>query len=72
MVAGREGWVRRRFTVQPDGKASDIRVVESSHRSFEKQARRAISYWRFKPETVNGQAVATEVTQEIAFAFAFD
>lgn len=67
LLAGKEGWVRLRFTVQPDGKPSDIRVVESSHRNFEKQARRAIPRWRFKPETVNGQAVATEVTTKIEF-----
>lgn len=67
LLAGKEGWVNLGFTVQPDGKPSDIRVVESSHRNFEKAALRAIAKWRFKPKTVNGQAVATDVTQKIEF-----
>ncbi len=67
LLAGKQGWVNLGFTVQPDGKPSDIRVVESSHRNFEKPALRAIAKWRFKPKTVNGQAVATEVTQKIDF-----
>jgi TonB family protein len=65
--AGQEGWVRLRFTVQPNGRASDIRVVESSHHNFEKQARRAMAKWRFKPKTVAGRAISTEVTQTIEF-----
>ena len=67
LLAGKEGWVNLGFTVQPDGKPSDIRVLESSHRNFEKPVLRAIAKWRFKPKTVNGQAVATDVTQKIEF-----
>ncbi len=67
LLAGKQGWVNLSFTVQPDGKTSDIRVVESSHRNFQKPAQRAVAKWRFKPNTVDGQAVATEVTQEIEF-----
>lgn len=68
LLAGNEGWVSLGATVQPDGKPSDIRVLESSHRNFEKAAQRAVAKWRFEPETVNGQAVATEVTLQIEFA----
>lgn len=67
LLAGEQGWVRLHFTVQPDGKASDIRVVESSQRIFEKPAQRAVAKWRFKPNTVDGRAVATEVTRRIEF-----
>lgn len=67
LLAGEEGWVRLGFTVQPDGKASGIRVVESSQRTFEKPAQRAVAKWRFKPNTVDGRAVATEVTRRIEF-----
>jgi TonB family protein len=67
LLAGKPGWVNLGFTVQPDGKASDIRVLESSHRNFRKPAQRAMAKWRFKPNTVDGRAVATEVTQKIEF-----
>lgn len=67
LLAGQEGWVRLGFTVQPDGKASDIEVVESSQRIFEKPAQRAVAKWRFKPNTVDGHPVATEVTRVIEF-----
>lgn len=67
LLAGKQGWVNLGFTVQPDGKPSDIRVLESSHRNFQKPALRAMAKWRFKPNTVDGRAVATEVTQKIEF-----
>ena|SRR6056297_231851 len=65
---GREGWVRIQLTVDATGTVSNPTVMESSHKTFERAAMKAIRHWRFKPETVNGVAVSTEVTQTIEFA----
>jgi len=63
----KEGWVKVRFTVEASGAVSNPTVVESSHKLFELAAMKAIRHWRFKPETVNGRPVSTEVTQKIDF-----
>lgn len=64
-----EGWVRLRFTVQPGGEVSDVEVLESSQRIFEKPALRAMKKWRFQPKTVEGRPVSTPMVQTIEFNF---
>ena len=64
----REGWVRIGFTVEASGTVNNPKVLESSHSKFERAAMNAIIHWRFKPETVNGVAVSTDLTQTIEFA----
>ena len=68
LLAGVEGWVKVRFTVEPDGSVSSPKVVESKPpRVFDSSALRAIKKWKFKPKVVNGIAVSQNGTQIIEF-----
>tara|TARA_B100000900_G_scaffold252912_1_gene215565 strand:+ start:2599 stop:3210 length:612 start_codon:yes stop_codon:yes gene_type:complete len=68
LLAGVEGWVKVRFTVEPDGSVSSPRVVQSKPpRVFDSSALRAIKKWKFKPKVVNGVAVQQDGTQVIEF-----
>ncbi len=68
-----EGWVRVRFTIEPDGSVSDARVVEAEpRRVFDREAVRAILRWKFKPRIVDGVAVAREAEQMITFSMGGD
>lgn len=59
LMQGIEGWVRIEFTIMPDGSVSDARVVDAEPRRgiFDREALRAISRWRFRPEVRDGVAV---------------
>ena len=68
LLAGVEGWVKVRFTVEPDGSVSSPKVVASKPpRVFDSSALRAIKKWKFKPKVVNGIAVSQDGTQIIDF-----
>ncbi len=68
LLAGVEGWVKVRFTVEPDGSVSSPRVVDSRPpRVFDSSALRAIKKWKFKPKVVNGVAVSQDGSQIIEF-----
>ena len=68
LLAGVEGWVKVRFTVEPDGSVSSPKVVESKPpRVFDSSALRAIKKWKFKPKVVNGVSVSQDGTQIIEF-----
>jgi len=57
-MEGIEGWVRFEFTVAPDGSPKDVRIIDAKpRRVFERDARRAIYKWKFKPKVVDGKAV---------------
>lgn len=57
-MEGLEGWVRFKFTVAPDGTPKDIEVIDAKpKRVFERDARKAIYKWKFKPKVVDGKAV---------------
>ena len=67
-MAGVEGWVKVRFTVEPDGSVSSPKVIQSKPpRVFDTAALRAIKKWKFKPKVVNGIAVQQDGTQLIEF-----
>jgi protein TonB len=53
---GQEGWVIVEFDVNPDGSVSNVRVVSSSHRVFERSAIRAAERFRYKARVVAGVA----------------
>lgn len=56
--AGREGWVRLSFIVEPDGTTSNLVVEESSgSRKFEKETINAVKKWKYQPATENGEAI---------------
>lgn len=57
-MEGIEGWVKFEFTVSPDGSPKDIRVIDAKpKRIFERDARKAIYKWKFKPKVIDGKAV---------------
>jgi len=57
-MEGIEGWVRFEFTVAPDGSPKDIIVIDAKpRRIFERDARKAIYKWKFKPKVIDGKAV---------------
>ena len=63
-----EGWVRLRFTINPDGTVADPEVIAAEPpRIFNREAVRAILRWKFRPRIVDGQAVSREAEQVIEF-----
>lgn len=63
-----EGYVVVEFTVTATGEITDIEVIRSKPVStFNREARRAVSQWRYKPGTQGGQPVPMRVQQTIKF-----
>lgn len=63
-----EGHVKLAFTITPQGRVENIRVVESSPANvFDRSARRAAARWRFAPRTENGMAVSREAVKTLQF-----
>lgn len=60
---GIEGYVVVEFDVMTNGRVSDARVVESSHKGFEKSALAAAMKMKFKPRVVDGVALVSEGIQ---------
>ena len=57
-MEGIEGWVKFRFTIAPDGSPKNVELIDAQpRRIFERDARRAIYKWKFKPNVVDGKAV---------------
>ncbi|MEM7708985.1 MAG: TonB family protein [Pseudomonadota bacterium] len=55
-VSGQQGFVELTFSVTPDGRVEEVRVLDSwPRRVFDRSAKRAIKGWRFDPATVTGQ-----------------
>jgi TonB family protein len=55
------------LVVNQDGKPRDIRVARSGGKPFDDQAITAVSHWRFKPATCDGQPISTQVALELYF-----
>ena len=55
---GIEGWVKLSFSVNKLGGVEDVTVVESKpRRIFDKEAKRAVKKWKYKPKVVDGVAL---------------
>ncbi|UJM90015.1 energy transducer TonB [Rhodanobacter denitrificans] len=68
MRARQEGWVVVSFTVDPDGRTSDVKVVESQPRHvFDRAAVDAVERYRFNPAMKDGVAVSSVKQQRIEF-----
>jgi protein TonB len=68
MRARQEGWVLVSFTVDAEGRTTDIKVVESQpRRVFDRAAEDAVGRYRFNPAMKNGVAVSTTKQQRIEF-----
>lgn len=67
--AGQSGWVVVGFTVTPEGRTSDVHVVDAQPRHvFDRAAMEAVSRYRFKPAMRGGTAVASTKQQKIEFS----
>lgn len=62
-----QGIVLLVLVVGKDGKPSDIRVRQSLGMGLDEKALEAVGRWRFRPATLNGQAVATQIAVEVNF-----
>lgn len=62
------GWVVVSFTIEPNGRTSDVRVVDSQpRRVFDRAAMEAVSRYRFTPAMRDGVAVSATRQQRIEF-----
>ena len=59
IARGLEGHVVVEFDVMPDGRVTNVRVLESSHAVFENNAIKAAERFRFKARVVDGVAQAS-------------
>ena len=66
--AQRGGRVRVRVTVAPDGRVTAVQRLEETNESFGRATeRQALSRWRFRPATLDGQAVQGSVVMTVHF-----
>ena len=54
---GTEGWVKLSFTINKVGGVEDVKVLDAQpKRLFNKEAKRALKKWKYKPQIVDGKA----------------
>lgn len=69
MKKGAEGYVVILFTIDQQGRPTDIKVTEAKpRRLFEKEAIRALRKWKYQPKVVEGKAIA-QVGQTVRLEF---
>jgi TonB family protein len=66
-AAGLEGVMWVSFQVGDDGSPRDVKVLEHLALGLDDQAIQAISKWRFKPASLNGQPIASYAVAELFF-----
>ncbi|ACA87346.1 MULTISPECIES: energy transducer TonB [Shewanella] len=55
---GKEGWVQLSFTINELGGVEDVKIIKAEpKRLFNKEARRALKKWKYKPKIVDGKAL---------------
>ena len=65
---GIQGWVKIKFTVDEQGRVTRVEVLEARPAGiFDQSVIRCVSAWKFRPPTVEGIAVKTQVTTKIRF-----
>lgn len=62
-----QGIVMLLVVVGKDGRPYDIRVGQSLGMGLDEKAIEAVTRWRFRPATLNGQPVATQIAVEVDF-----
>jgi TonB family protein len=62
-----QGIVLLLIVVGKDGKPYDIRVRQSLGMGLDEKAIEAVNRWRFRPATLNGQPVDTQIAVEVNF-----
>ena len=55
------------LVVGKDGRPYDIRVRQSLGMGLDEKAIEAVNCWRFRPATLNGQPVATQIAVQVDF-----
>jgi len=65
--AKQQGMVMLVLVVGKDGKTYDIHVQQSLGMGLDERAVEAVSRWRFRPATLNGQPVAAQIAVEVDF-----
>jgi len=54
---GKEGWVRLSFTINEVGGVEDVEVIDADpKRIFDRNAKRALRKWKYRPKIVDGVA----------------
>jgi len=55
---GKEGWVQLSFTINELGGIEDVKVIKAEpKRLFNKEAKRALKKWKYKPKIIDGKAI---------------
>lgn len=55
---GKEGWVQLSFTINELGGVDDVQVIDADpKRIFDREAKRALKKWKYKPKIVDGKAL---------------
>jgi protein TonB len=62
-----QGMVLLLVVVGKDGRTHDIRVGQSLGMGLDEKAIEAVNRWRFRPATLNGQPVATQIAVQVDF-----
>ncbi len=62
-----QGIVELLVVVGKDGRTYNIRVAQSLGMGLDEQAIEAVRRWRFRPATLNGQPVATQIAVQVDF-----
>jgi periplasmic protein TonB len=62
-----QGTVVLMVVVGKDGRTHNLRVAQSLGMGLDEKAIEAVSHWRFKPATLNGQPVATLIAVQVDF-----
>lgn len=65
-----EGTVRARLSIDAEGKVVKVKILEGLGHGLDQAAVRALKQYRFKPATVNGEAVGTDL--DFAYTFLLD
>jgi len=68
MRAHVEGTVTLYAVIHSDGSVGDVRVLRGVNERLDENARAALTQWRFRPATKNGEAVALEAVVIIPFS----
>jgi TonB family protein len=55
------------IVVGKDGRPYDVHVRQSLGMGLDEKAIEAVKNWRFRPATLNGQPVATQIAVEVNF-----
>ena len=59
--AGIEGWVKMLFSIDAMGQVHDIEVIDAQpKRIFDREARKALAKWKYKPQLVAGKPQAQQ------------